>query len=42
MFPRPVHSAQFYYVDAFLLLSSGPDVHLLRYHLDPCRDELNR
>ncbi|XP_058526983.1 WD repeat-containing protein 27 isoform X1 [Ochotona princeps] len=42
VFPRPVHSAQFYYMDTFLLLSSGPDVHLLKYHLDPCRDDLNR
>ncbi|XP_069930657.1 WD repeat-containing protein 27 isoform X2 [Oryctolagus cuniculus] len=42
VFPRPVHSAQFYFVDTFLLLSSGPDVRLLQYHLDACRDELKR
>uniref|UniRef100_A0A5F9DL97 WD repeat domain 27 n=1 Tax=Oryctolagus cuniculus TaxID=9986 RepID=A0A5F9DL97_RABIT len=42
VFPRPVHSAQFYFVDAFLLLSSGPDVRLLQYRLDACRDELKR
>ncbi|KAI4567663.1 hypothetical protein MJT46_019710, partial [Ovis ammon polii x Ovis aries] len=33
-FPKPVQSAQFYYMDAFILASSGPEVQLLKYHID--------
>lgn len=42
MFPEPVHHAQFYYLDSFMLVSSGPEVQLLRHHLDTRRDELKR
>ncbi|KFO31263.1 WD repeat-containing protein 27 [Fukomys damarensis] len=40
--PRPVQAAQFYYMDTFILLSSGPELWLLKYHLDTCKDELKR
>ncbi|KAM8788016.1 WD repeat-containing protein 27 [Rhynchonycteris naso] len=40
--PKPVHAAQFYYIDSFILLSSGPELQLLRYHIDACRDEIKR
>ncbi|XP_053524686.1 WD repeat-containing protein 27 [Artibeus jamaicensis] len=39
---RPVRAAQFYYLDAFLLLSSGPELLLLKYHVDTHKDELKR
>lgn len=42
MFPEPVHHVQFYYLDSFMLVSSGPELQLLRHHLDPHRDELRR
>lgn len=42
MFPRPVQSAQFYYIDAFILSSSGPEFQLLKYHVDTCKDDLRR
>ncbi|XP_070112290.1 WD repeat-containing protein 27 isoform X10 [Equus caballus] len=42
MFPRPVQSAQFYYIDAFILSSSGPEFQLLKYHVDTCNDDLRR
>uniref|UniRef100_A0A8C6D3S8 WD repeat domain 27 n=1 Tax=Moschus moschiferus TaxID=68415 RepID=A0A8C6D3S8_MOSMO len=38
MFPKPVQSAQFYYIDAFILSSSGPEVQLLRHHIDTSKD----
>ncbi|XP_013366201.1 PREDICTED: WD repeat-containing protein 27 isoform X3 [Chinchilla lanigera] len=40
--PQPVQVAQFYYMDTFILLSSGPELWLLKYHLDTCKDELKR
>ncbi|XP_066104266.1 WD repeat-containing protein 27 [Saccopteryx bilineata] len=40
--PKPVRAAQFYYIDSFILLSSGPDLQLLKYHVDTCRDEIKR
>lgn len=40
--PKPVRCAQFYYLDSFVLLSSGPELQLLKYHLDTCRDEIKR
>ncbi|XP_023567753.1 WD repeat-containing protein 27 isoform X2 [Octodon degus] len=40
--PRPVQAAQFYYVDSFILLSCGPELWLLKYHLDTRKDELQR
>ncbi|XP_045433070.1 WD repeat-containing protein 27 isoform X2 [Pipistrellus kuhlii] len=42
VFPEPVHHVQFYYLDSFMLVSSGPELQLLRHHLDPRRDELRR
>ena len=39
---RPVRAAQFYYLDAFLLLSSGPELLLLKYHVDTRKDEMKR
>lgn len=39
---QPVRAAQFYYLDAFLLLSSGPELLLLKYHADTRKDEMNR
>uniref|UniRef100_A0A4W2HKI5 WD repeat domain 27 n=1 Tax=Bos indicus x Bos taurus TaxID=30522 RepID=A0A4W2HKI5_BOBOX len=37
-FPTPVQSAQFYYIDAFVLSSSGPEVQLLKHHIDASND----
>nr|XP_045015341.1 WD repeat-containing protein 27 [Jaculus jaculus] len=42
MFPKPITSAHFYYMDAFILLSSGPQFQLLKCHLDPRRDDVKR
>ncbi|XP_006876245.1 PREDICTED: WD repeat-containing protein 27 [Chrysochloris asiatica] len=42
MFSKPIQSAQFYYVDTFILLASGPELHLLKYHIDTCKDEIKR
>nr|XP_023686026.1 WD repeat-containing protein 27 isoform X3 [Paramormyrops kingsleyae] len=41
-FPKPVRSAQFFYLDKFLLLASGPTLHLYLYHLDVARDDIRR
>ncbi|KAM7135815.1 WD repeat-containing protein 27 [Molossus nigricans] len=40
--PKPVRCAQFYHLDSFVLLSSGPELQLLRCHLDTCKDEIKR
>ncbi|XP_069810603.1 WD repeat-containing protein 27 isoform X2 [Dendropsophus ebraccatus] len=42
MFSRPARFPQFYYMDKFILLSSGAEIQLLRYHMDDCKDELKR
>lgn len=42
MFSKPVGSAQFYYLDAFILSSSGPELQLLRHHMDTSKDEIRR
>ncbi|XP_032194323.1 WD repeat-containing protein 27 isoform X2 [Mustela erminea] len=42
MFSKPVGSAQFYYLDAFILSSSGPELQLLRHHMDASQDEIRR
>uniref|UniRef100_A0A8D1ZGU2 WD repeat domain 27 n=1 Tax=Sus scrofa TaxID=9823 RepID=A0A8D1ZGU2_PIG len=42
MFPKPVRSAQFYYLDAFILLSSGPEFQLLKCHISTSRDDVKR
>lgn len=41
-FPGPVRGAQFYYRDTFILLSSGPEIHLLTYHIDTRKDDVKR
>ncbi|XP_060061164.1 WD repeat-containing protein 27 isoform X2 [Erinaceus europaeus] len=38
----PVPAAQFYYMDAFILLAAGPEVQLLSFHLDTSKDEIRR
>ncbi|XP_014652929.1 PREDICTED: WD repeat-containing protein 27 [Ceratotherium simum simum] len=42
MFSKPIQSAQFYYMDTFILLSSGPECQLLKYHVDTCKEDLRR
>ncbi|XP_069786894.1 WD repeat-containing protein 27 [Narcine bancroftii] len=37
---KPARSAQFYYMDTFLLFSSGSEFQLHRYHLDTSRDDI--
>ncbi|XP_068926568.1 WD repeat-containing protein 27 [Petaurus breviceps papuanus] len=39
---KPVRVTQFYYMDAFILLCSGPEFHLLKYHMDTHKDEIKR
>ncbi|XP_078011159.1 WD repeat-containing protein 27 [Phascolarctos cinereus] len=39
---KPVRVTQFYYMDAFILLSSGSEFHLLKYHIDTDKDEIKR
>ncbi|XP_077203078.1 WD repeat-containing protein 27 isoform X3 [Paroedura picta] len=42
MFHKPIRSAQFYYLDSFILLSCGAEFHLLKYSLDISKDEIKR
>ncbi|XP_064411971.1 WD repeat-containing protein 27 [Latimeria chalumnae] len=42
MFPKVVQFAQFYYIDRFILLSSGPEFQLHRYYLNTCKDDIKR
>ncbi|KAM5284691.1 WD repeat-containing protein 27 isoform 6-T10 [Hipposideros larvatus] len=42
VFPKPVQAAQFYYIDTFILLSSGPAVQLVAYHIDARQDDMRR
>ncbi|KAK1905760.1 WD repeat-containing protein 27 [Dissostichus eleginoides] len=42
MFSKPVRSAQFYYLDKFLLLASGPSLYLYLYNVDITRDNIKR
>lgn len=41
-FVKPIRSAQFYYLDKFLLLASGSDLLLYLYNLDTTRDDIKR
>ncbi|KAM3931161.1 WD repeat-containing protein 27 [Leptodactylus fuscus] len=41
-FSRPPLFPQFYYMDKFILLSSGAEIQLMRYYLDNCKDEIKR
>ncbi|XP_018415470.1 PREDICTED: WD repeat-containing protein 27 [Nanorana parkeri] len=42
MFSRPVRFPQFYYMDTFILLASGAEIHLMKYHLDNSKNDLKR
>ncbi|XP_045860106.1 WD repeat-containing protein 27 [Meles meles] len=42
VFSKPVGSAQFYFLDTFILSSSGPELQLLRHHVDTSKDEIRR
>nr|XP_056708951.1 WD repeat-containing protein 27 [Euleptes europaea] len=42
MFHKPIRSAQFYYIDTFILLSCGAEFHLLKYFLDTSKDDIKR
>ncbi|ROL49689.1 WD repeat-containing protein 27 [Anabarilius grahami] len=39
-FTKPIRTAQFYYLDKFLLLASGSNLMLYLYHLDTTRDDI--
>ncbi|MGH0177283.1 UNVERIFIED_CONTAM: hypothetical protein FKN15_074746 [Acipenser sinensis] len=41
-FSKPIRSAQFYYMDKFILMSSGPSLQLFVYHLDTNREDIKR
>ncbi|XP_042651565.1 WD repeat-containing protein 27 [Tyto alba] len=41
-FCKAVRFAQFYFIDAFILLCCGAEFHLLSFHVDTTRDDLNR
>ncbi|NXI90128.1 WDR27 protein, partial [Psophia crepitans] len=41
-FHKTVRFAQFYFIDAFILLSCGAEFHLLSFHLDTTKDDLKR
>ncbi|XP_067465953.1 WD repeat-containing protein 27 isoform X1 [Thunnus thynnus] len=42
MFSKPIRSAQFYYLDKFLLLASGHSLYLYLYNVDVTRDDIKR
>ncbi|XP_010755045.3 WD repeat-containing protein 27 isoform X1 [Larimichthys crocea] len=42
IFSKPIRSAQFYYLDKFLLLASGPSLYLYLYNVDTTRDDIKR
>ncbi|XP_040206849.1 WD repeat-containing protein 27 [Rana temporaria] len=42
VFSKPVRFPQFYYMDTFILLSSGAEIHLMKYHLDNSKNDLKR
>lgn len=42
MFSKPIRSAQFYYLDKFLLLASGRSLYMYLYNLDGTRDDIKR
>ncbi|KFV43106.1 WD repeat-containing protein 27, partial [Gavia stellata] len=41
-FRKSVGFAQFYFIDAFILLCCGAEFHLLSFHLDKTKDDLKR
>ncbi|KAM6922428.1 WD repeat-containing protein 27 [Lycodopsis pacificus] len=42
MFSKPIRGAQFYYLDKFLLLASGPSLYTYLYNVDTTRDNIKR
>ncbi|KAM7385734.1 hypothetical protein PAMP_001795 [Pampus punctatissimus] len=42
MFSKPIRSAQFYYLDKFLLLASGHSLYLYLYNVDITHDDIKR
>ncbi|XP_040285267.1 WD repeat-containing protein 27 isoform X1 [Bufo bufo] len=42
IFSKPARFPQFYYMDRFILLSSGAEIQLMRYYLDESKDEIKR
>ncbi|KAM4041950.1 WD repeat-containing protein 27 [Anomaloglossus baeobatrachus] len=42
MFSRPPRFPQFYYMDKFILLSSGCEIQLMKYYLNDCKEEIKR
>uniref|UniRef100_UPI0037E91F86 WD repeat-containing protein 27 n=1 Tax=Semicossyphus pulcher TaxID=241346 RepID=UPI0037E91F86 len=42
LFSKPIRSAQFYYLDKFVLLASGPSLYLYLYNVDIKRDDIKR
>ncbi|XP_024153529.1 WD repeat-containing protein 27 isoform X3 [Oryzias melastigma] len=42
MFSKPIKGAQFYYLDKFVLLASGPSLHLYLYNVDVTCDDIKR
>ncbi|XP_074781203.1 WD repeat-containing protein 27 [Athene noctua] len=41
-FHKTVRFAQFYFIDAFILLCCGAEFHLLNFHVDTIKDDLKR
>ncbi|XP_047459428.1 WD repeat-containing protein 27 isoform X2 [Mugil cephalus] len=41
-FSKPIRGAQFYYLDKFVLLASGPSLYLYLYNVDITRDDIKR
>ncbi|XP_026165278.1 WD repeat-containing protein 27 isoform X2 [Mastacembelus armatus] len=42
MFSKAIRSAQFYYLDKFLLFASGPSLYLYLYNVDITHDDIKR
>jgi len=42
VFTKSIHSAKFYYMDAFILLASASTFYLYKYYLDPSKSDLKR
>ncbi|XP_041866365.1 WD repeat-containing protein 27 [Melanotaenia boesemani] len=42
MFSKPIRSAQFYYLDKFVLLASGSSLYLYLYNVDSTHDDIKR
>ncbi|XP_076099773.1 WD repeat-containing protein 27-like isoform X1 [Mytilus galloprovincialis] len=41
-FPKEVNFAQFYYMDKFILLTSGNTLYMYKYHLEQTKDDIKR